>query len=158
MQKLTIFNTREVKKIKEILREQFNHAPTQDYAYLQNEKNKIFLINKDLSKINIKNLRIDKMGFYFAEYKNNSIRLSKEGAQLLLEDAAKNGIKLKNTLILTKEEVKNYFTGVDLIKNLGENPHFLLLLYDNTSIGCAKYKEGKIINFLPKMNRGEVII
>lgn len=156
---LTVLNTRELKNIKEKLFEQFGYSPEEDYAYLQTEKNRIFIVNKDIGKINVKNLIIDRAGLYFAELMDNgSVRLSKEGSQLLWEEAQKNKKKLKNTIELSKEEVKKYFTGADLEKDLGNEARFVLLQFENEMLGCAKYKEGKILNFLPKIHRGEVIV
>ena len=155
MQKLTILNTREIKKIREQCVKQFNNFLKEDYAYLLNEKERLFIVNKDISKINLKNLIIDKYGFYFAEVKENQVRLSKEGAQLLIQQADK---PLKNVVKLTNSELKDYFKGIDLDKNLGEESKLILLQHDNDTIGCARYKDNKILNFLPKMNRGEVII
>ena len=154
MQKLIILNTREIKKINEILVKKFGGKLSKEYAYLKNEKDRIFIVSKDIAKINLKNLRIDKLGFYFAEYKNNHIRLSKEGAQLLAQEAD----DVKNIVDLTENEVKMYFTGVDLNKNIGNEDHQVLLKYKDNILGCAKYKEGKILNYLPKIHRGEVIL
>jgi NOL1/NOP2/fmu family ribosome biogenesis protein len=151
--KLTILNTREVKKIKQIVVAQFGHFVEGKYAFLRNEKNKIFVVNKDISRIALKNLRIDRMGLYFAEVKQNHVRLSKEGAQLL----GKRAKQLTNVVELTKEEVKAYFQGEDLVKDLGESK-LVILQYNDDILGCAQYKEGKILNFLPKTYRGEVII
>lgn len=154
MQKLIILNTREVKKFNECLVRAFGGKLSKEYAYLRNERDRIFIVSKDIAKINLKNLRIDKIGFYFAEYKNNHVRLSKEGAQLLAQEAE----DLKNIVTLTEQEVKMYFTGVDLSKNVGEEDCQILLSYSGNILGCAKYKDGKILNFLPKIHRGEVIL
>lgn len=154
MQQLKILNTREIKKIKELLQKQFGGNLTKDYVYLLSEKNKIFIVNKDIAKINLNNLKIDRMGLYFAEL-NKEIRLSQEGAQLLAEG---NPLKLKNCIELTKEELKRYFRGEDLEKDLGTEKKLILLQYGQNIFGCAKYKEHKIINFLAKNHRGEVII
>src|SRR3989338_9885918 len=158
MQSLTILNTREVKRIKELLISQFSYALQDDYAYLQNDKNSIFLVNKDAARLDWKKLIIDKMGLYFAEDKETEIRLSKEGAQLLASEAKKNKKKLLNVVELTKEETKNYFQGQDLPKDLGVDSKNVFLQYKHNILGCAKYKEGKILNFLPKTYRGEVIL
>ena len=158
MQSLTILNTREVKRIKELLISQFGYALQEDYAYLQNDKNRIFLVNKDAARLDWKKLIIDKMGLYFAEDKETEIRLSKEGAQLLASEAKKNKKKLLNLIELTVEEVKAYFQGVDLEKDLGAGNKSIILHHKDAILGCAKYKEGKILNFLPKTYRGEVIL
>ncbi len=153
MQKLNILNTREVKKIREVCVRDYGYFPKEDFAYLQNEKGKVFLINKDLARIEIKKIRVDKLGLYFAEVKNNEVRLSKEGAQLIGKHEG-----LKNVVELNKEEMKKYFQGEDLSKDLGEKNRFVLLKYEEDIFGCAKYKEKNILNFLPKIHRGEVIL
>lgn len=158
MQSLTILNTREVKKIKELLLSQFGYALQEDYAYLKNDKDKIFLINKDAAKLDWKKLIIDKLGLYFAEDKETEIRLSKEGAQLLVSEAKKNKKKLLNVVELTTAETKAYFQGLDVEKDAGAHSKSIILQYKDNILGCAKYKEGKILNFLPKTYRGEVII
>ncbi|MDO8656587.1 MAG: hypothetical protein Q7K45_05080 [Nanoarchaeota archaeon] len=158
MQSLTILNTREVKKIKEVLVSQFGYALQEDYAYLKNDKDKIFLVNKDAAKLDWKKLIIDKMGLYFAEDKETEIRLSKEGAQLLASEAKKNKQKLMNVVELSTEETKTYFQGQDLPKDLGADSKNIILQYKHNILGCAKYKEGKILNFLPKTYRGEAIL
>jgi NOL1/NOP2/fmu family ribosome biogenesis protein len=150
MQNLIILNTREIKKLRESITSQFGDFPKEDYAYLRNEKGKIYLINKEISKINLKNLKIDKMGLYFAEIKGSQTRLSKEGSQLIKPQ--------KNILKLNKNELKSYFLGEDLKKDLGEENKLVILQFMNETIGCASYKEGKIFNFLPKIHRGVVII
>ena len=122
MKSLKILNTREIKKIRQILEQDWGYSLKEDYVYLMNEKNRIFIINKSLSEINLDNLRIDRFGLYFAEYKNNSIRLSKEGAQLLVREAEKNKKEPNNIVELDEKEVKTYFKGEDLKKDLGKNP------------------------------------
>lgn len=155
MQTLKILNTREIKKIRELVVSEFGAFLKEDYAYLQNEKGKVFIINKDIAKIELNNLKIDKMGLYFAEVKNKQVRLSKEGAQLLFWQAGK---ELINIVSLNNKEVKNYFSGQDVEKDLGEDNKLVLLKYNNDSLGCAKYKDKRILNFMPKIHRGEVIL
>ena len=155
MQKLTILNTRDVKRIRELMLDQYGAFFTGDKAYVQNANGKLFLINKDIAKVNLEKLRVDKVGLYAAEVKDDSVRLSKEGAQLL---AKENPGRLKHVVVLDKEEIKLYFKGVDLKKDLGGKSRYVLIKYENDIIGCSKYKEGTILNYLPKVNRGEVIV
>lgn len=158
MQKLKILNTREVKEIKKLLIKQFGYALEENYAYLQNEKDRLFVVNRELAQLDLEKLRIDRLGLYFAEIKPAQVRLSKEGAQLLVHEARKLNAKLANVVSLTKTETKAYFAGVDLKKDLGEENRLVILTYENDVLSCASYKEGKIINFLPKIHRGEVIL
>src|SRR3989344_9065812 len=89
MQSLTILNTREVKKIKEQLTAQFGFAPKVDYAYLKASDERIFILSKDVVKVDLSKLKVDKLGLYCAEIRPNQIRLSREGAQLLAREAEK---------------------------------------------------------------------
>ncbi len=155
MQQLKILNTRELKEIKHKLKEQFDYSEKleKNHAFLLNQKNRIFMVNKDISQIDLEKLKVDKYGLYFGEWKNEELRLSMEGAWLIEKKAKKNIVELN------KEEVKEYFLGNDLDKNLGTDKKFVLLKYGEDVIGCAKYKEGKILNFLPKIHRsGDLII
>ncbi len=156
--KLKILNSREIKRIREKIVEQFGFFLTGDYAFLQNEKNRVFVVNKDIEKIDKEKLRIDRAGLYFAEIMKNEVRLSKSGVQLLANEAAKNGKKLKEIVELDKNELKSYFKGEDLSKDLGEDSRFILLKYDKEIFSCAKYKEKTIINFLPKVHRSNSVI
>lgn len=156
--KLAILNTREIQKIRELLRKEFGFALEEEYAWLKSDKDKIFVVAKDITMINLAQLNIDKIGLYFGEMNNNRLRLSKEGAQLLAREARQKKKVLKNVVTLTKEEVKHYFRGNDLEKDLGPENRLMLLRYENNILGCAQYKEKRIINFLPKIHRGEVII
>lgn len=151
-------NNKEIKLIRKLFLKEYGYFWPEDYIYVLSEQNRLSLINKDIIKVDLKKLRIDRIGLYAAEIKNNQVRLSKEGAQLLVQEAEKNKVKIKNILELTKDEVKEYFQGNDLVKNLGEQSKLMILQYQDNTIGCARYKEGKILNFLPKINRGEVII
>jgi NOL1/NOP2/fmu family ribosome biogenesis protein len=118
----------------------------------------VFIVTKDITRIDLKKLIIDRVGLYFAELRKKHVRLSKEGAQLLVLDALQHKKKIKNLVELEAEEVKQYFLGLDLEKDLGIEDKPIIISYKNNILGCAQYKEGKILNFLPKIHRGEVIL
>lgn len=158
MEKLIILNTREVKRLKKEVVEQFGAFFTGEKAYLRNDKGRVFLVNREISDVDCSKLRIEKAGLYIAEMKKGQVRLSKEGAQLLGKEAKKEGIALQQIAELSKGEVKRYFKGEDIVRDLGETNKLVLLQYQNDILGCARYKEGKILNFLPKIHRGEVIL
>src|SRR3989338_5342654 len=138
MQNLHILNSKEVKQLREKIVEQFGTFFSGEYAFLQSKKNKIYLVSRDLGKIALENLIIERVGLYVAEVNEAEVRLSKEGAQLLGKEKG-----LKNVISLTKEELKAYFYGVDVKKDLGTASRMILLQYKKDIIGCAKYKEGK---------------
>ncbi len=155
MQTLDILNTRDIKKIRQLFEETYGSFFTGDYVYLQSKDGRISLINKDIGKIDLQKLRVDKFGLYVAEIKGNSVRLSKEGAQLLAKEARE---KLKHIITLDDREIKAYFHGIDLRKDLGSEAKFFLIEYKGDIVGCSKYKDGIILNYLPKIHRGEVIV
>ena len=155
MQTLTILNTRDIKHIRKLFEDTYGSFFTGDYVYLQGKDGRLSLINKDIGKIDLKKLRVDKFGLYVAEIKGNAVRLSKEGAQLLAKEAWD---KLKNVIELDDREIKAYFHGVDIRKDLGTEAKFVLIEYKGDIVGCSKYKEGIILNYLPKIHRGEVIV
>jgi NOL1/NOP2/fmu family ribosome biogenesis protein len=148
-----ILNTREIKIIKEFLAEQFGYHDTLDYVFTQSSKNKIFITSTHLHLIDFRRLKINKWGLYLGELKNGIFRLSMEGAQLIGKKAKKNVVEL------TREEVITYFRGEDVEKVLPvkRNP-YVILRYQTDIIGCAKYKEGKIHNHLPKIHRTQELI
>ena len=152
MQKLKILNTRELKHIKEKLKEQFDYEYKEDFAFLLNEKNRLFVVNKDISRIEFKKIRVDKFGLYFGELKNEELRLSMEGSWLVGQKAKSNIIDLEI------DEVKKYFLGENLEKDLGKSNKFVLIKYQGDILGCAKYKNKQILNFLPKIHRSKDLI
>lgn len=152
MQKLKILNSKEAREIKEKLAEQFGFKGELDYAFLLNEKGRVFIVNRDISRLELKRLRVDRYGLYFGELRKGELRLSLEGAGLVAPLARKNLVELN------KEEVRKYFRGEDLEKDLGEENRFVLLKYQKDFLGCARYKEKKILNFLPKIHRTPELI
>ncbi len=186
---IRFLNSKEIKKIKEQIIKQFGFFPEyriamsnekadagvkndaghgdkqeyafrQEYAFLLNEKEKLFIVNKDVEQVNLRNLKLDRLGLYFADMKNEQIRLSKEGAQFLALKAGEQGKRqeLKNAVELNKEEVHDYFAGRELEKDLGKENRLVLLEFEGDVFCCTQYKEGKILNFMPKMYQREVIV
>ena len=146
MQNLTILNKKQTKEILSLIKKQFNADFKPDYAFLKNEKGKIYLINKDISKINLDKIRINNLGLYFAQVYTNEIRLSIEGSQLI------GPLAKKNILELTEKQVKEWMTGNDL-EVKGNYEGFLLIKHNDDFLGCGKYREGKVFNYVGKARR-----
>lgn len=145
MHKLKILNSREIKKIKEQLQEQFGYSEL-DYGFLMNEKGKIYLINKEIAQVDISQLRIDTYGMYFGEFKNEQIRLSIEGSQLIGPHAT------KNILEISKEQSRDWLRGRDLEIET-ELSAYVLVKSGKDFFGTGRLKEGKLLNFVPKSRR-----
>lgn len=152
MKKLQILNTRELKEIKKVLIKQFDFQGKLPYVFLISPRNRIYIVNRDFEKIPLNKLgtKIDSIGLYFGEYKNTSIRLSMEGSLIIAKDSS------KNILELTEDEMKKWLKGEDLFKDMGEESKFLIIKYKKDILGCGRYKEKRIFNYVPKERRMKV--
>ena len=149
MQNLTILRKKEVKNILSLLNKQFNFKDKLDYVFLQNEKGKIFIANKDVFDIDFKKIRINNIGLYFGQLRDNELRLSIEGSQLI------GPFSKKNILELTNKQKEEWMKGIDISYN-GKSG-FVLIKYENDFIGCGKITKDKILNFVPKERRIKVV-
>lgn len=147
MPELKILNGKEIKKIFELIEEQWGAKLSLDYGFLKNPKNRIFIVSKDISKIDISKLRLNSVGMYFCEVDNLSIRLSIEGSQIVGPKAAKNVVEL------SEEETKRWFKGEDLERECKNCKGFVILKHNNDFLGTGKYINGRILNYVGKSRR-----
>jgi len=145
MHTLKIQNSKEIKNIKKMLEEQFGYSDI-DYGFLINNKGKIYIINKEIANIDTAQLRVDTYGLYFGELKNDELRLTIEGSQLIGPHAS------KNILELTKEESRDWLRGKDLeIKT--ELKGYVLIKSGKDFFGTGRIRENTVLNFVPKTRR-----
>ena len=146
MQNLKILNKKEVKAILELIKKQWGCDFKEDYAFLQNKDGKVFIVNKDIAKIDFKKIRINSVGLYFAEVRNNEIRLSIEGSQII-------GPKAKENIIeLNEKEAREWLKGFDIDKEINAE-NFVIIKHNNDYLGTGKVRNNKIFNFVPKTRR-----
>src|SRR3990167_3375718 len=107
MPELKFLNSKETKEILKLIEEQWGAKLNLDYTFARNSKNRIFIVNKDISKIDFSKLRINSIGMYFCDLENE-IRLSIEGSQIIGPKAAKNFVEI------SEEQVKQWLKGEDL--------------------------------------------
>lgn len=158
MQNLKILNAREKKHILELMKQQYKadfKKKASELVVLQSSKNKIYLLSRDFAKVDDKKLRIDSAGLYFGEImKNDELRLSIEGSQLIGPMAKKNVVELSD------DETSSWLRGEDIEKEL-KTEGFVILKNKNKEtgkydfLGSGKYKteEKKILNYVPKTRR-----
>ncbi len=148
MKLLKVLNSKETKKIKEAIKNQFGYCFLQEFVFLQNNKNRVFITNRDIAKIELHQLKINSIGLYLGEYKDNKIRLSIEGAQMVAQGAK------KNILALNSEDACLWMRGSDIAKKKpGNRGEFVILKYNEDALGCGKVCEEKIANYVPKERR-----
>lgn len=147
MPELKILNNKEIKKIYELIKNQWGAKIKLDYGFLQNQKHRVFIISKDISKIEVSKLRLNSAGMYFCELDAKGIRLSIEGTQIIGQKATKNIVELGD------EETKKWFRGEDLDKECKDCSGFVILRHKNDFLGAGKYANGKILNYVGKTRR-----
>jgi len=139
--------SRQLKAFFKLIKDQYGEVPDnfKKTAFIRG-KEKIYLITRDIDKIDLKGLRMNSIGLYIAEVKHDQLRLCIEGAQLIGPTATKNVCEL------TKEQLKKWFQGEDIpVKEAYEG--FVILKHNTDYVGSGKYKEGAILNFVPKARR-----
>ena len=104
------------------------------------------MMARDVDKIPREGLRVNSLGLYVAEVKGDQLRLSIEGSQLI------GPIAKRNVHEIDKEQLKEWFQGKD-IKIEKEYEGFVILKHNNDFVGSGKFKEGFILNFVPKARR-----
>lgn len=147
MPELKILNSKEIKEIYGLIEKQWGVKIKLDYGFLKNTKNRVFVVNKDISKIDTLKLRINSVGMYFCEMDDKGIRLSIEGSQMIGPKATKNIVELDD------EETRRWFRGEDLEKECADCMGFVILKSKNDFLGTGKYANKKILNYVGKTRR-----
>ena len=150
--KLTLLNKKKTKEILALIKNQFDAEYNfDDYAFFKSEKDKIYIINREIDKIDFSSLRIDNIGMYLAHVKDNKIRLSIEGSQLIGLFAKKNIYELND------QEAEQWIMGEDLETENTSN-EFVLIKHNNDFLGTGKIKNNKILNFVSKGRRLKIVV
>ena len=146
MAELDILKKKKIKEILALIRKQWDADFNTDLVFLMNEKGKIFLVNKGVFSLPLDKFRVNSIGLYFGELRNNELRLSIEGSQMI-------GLKAKKNVVeLNKEQAMQWLKGQD-INIKGDCKGFVILKHENDFLGTGKYKNGKVLNFVPKARR-----
>lgn len=149
MQSLKFLNTKEAKEILELIKSQWDADVfflLDDYLFLYSTKDKIYIISRDVSQINLENLKLNSVGLYFGELKKGQLRLSIEGSQLIGQFAKKNVVEM------FEDELQQWIRGKDLFFE-GDWQGYVLIKHKNDFLGTGRYTNGMIMNFVPKARR-----
>ncbi|HLC73801.1 MAG TPA: hypothetical protein VJH20_04165 [Candidatus Nanoarchaeia archaeon] len=141
-------NSKEKENVLKLIKKQFSIEELHlDYIFFSNEDHKIFIINKDISKINLSNLRINNIGLYFGKIEDDGFRLSIEGSQII------GSLALNNITEIDDIDTKKWFLGEDIVTKVDNVPGYVILRNKNDFLGCGKIKNNKIINYIDKGRR-----
>ena len=144
MPQLKILNKKEIKQILNSIEKQWGAKLKLDYGFLKKD-NRIFVIEKDIAKIELSKLRINSIGLYFCEI-YDGVRLSIEGSQIVGKAATKNIAEIDG------EQARRWLKGEDL-ELKGNYSGFIILKNKDDIFGNGKYKNGNILNFVSKERR-----
>ncbi|MBI5393206.1 hypothetical protein HZA96_05025 [Candidatus Woesearchaeota archaeon] len=164
MQHLKILNKKEKKQITAILEEQYGIIQEIGFVFLLSKKNKLYLINNDLARIDLTKLKIDSIGMYLGELVGNQIRLSIEGSQLLGKHATKNIVNLDKNIAklwlhgynlelsaINADELNN--NNNKSINNNKDMEGFVIIKSENDYLGSGKLGAEKLFNYVSKARR-----
>ena len=142
-----ILNSKETKDIILKIQDQYGNCPALDYAFLRSQREKLYVANREVFDIDLTKININSLGIYFAEDKNNEIRLSIEGSQIIGPHAKKNVVDISD------EEVKEWLHGHDLDTDKEDTPGFVIIRNKTDFYGVGKLKNKKIANYVSKVRR-----
>ncbi|MBI2522775.1 hypothetical protein HYW19_00125 [Candidatus Woesearchaeota archaeon] len=130
-----------------LIEEQWGVKLKLDYAFAKNSKNRVFIVNKDFSKLDFSKLRINSVGMYFCDLEKG-IRLSIEGSQIIGPEATKNVVEVN------EEQAKKWMKGEDLeIEDKNNYSGFVIIKHESYFLGTGKFKDGRILNYVSKSRR-----
>lgn len=139
-------NTRNIKKVKDILYEQYGFSEDLPYIFFLTESDKLYIVSEDFKKVGIEQNFVNSMGLYFAKYEKEGIRPSIEGSQII------GKFSNKNIIDLTEEQYKEWMRGEDVYIE-GDFGRFPLMKYKDDFMGSGIFKENKVLNHIPKTRR-----
>jgi NOL1/NOP2/fmu family ribosome biogenesis protein len=144
-------NSKDIKKILGIIKKQWGAELSRDYVFIE-KKGKLNITTYDIAKLPLENLkRISSIGIYFGELKNNALRLSVEGSEIVGKKAK------KNVVVLNENDTKEWLKGKDIVLNetyLNQIEQgykgFVIVKDFEDFLGCGKIKGEQILSLLPK--------
>lgn len=146
------FSTKETRELKKVIAEGYGFDGDLDVYFFINEKEKVFIINKEYDSNLFRNLRINSLGLYLGQYKDRKFRLSVEGSWLI-------GRNAKNKFEASNGQLKEWMLGSPI--ELSEEEckkikyDFVIIQHTNDFFGSGKIDRKKfhILNFFPKSRR-----
>ncbi|MBU0757047.1 MAG: hypothetical protein KKF44_03200 [Nanoarchaeota archaeon] len=147
MQTLEILNKKQIKEISKLIELQWDASfDFHKYAVFYSVKDKIFLINSEVTQINFDELRVNTLGTYFGEKAKGEIRLSIEGSQMVGPSAKKNVLELSDSEADSWMQGKDFDVDSDL-------SGFVIIKNNDDFLGCGRVSGQKVFNYVPKERR-----
>jgi NOL1/NOP2/fmu family ribosome biogenesis protein len=143
----TPLKSKEVKELLGLIEGQWGCTPDwSPWAVFRSAKDNLYLASRDVGRLPLDQLRVTAIGCYIGELKHGELRPSIEGSQLIGPRAT------KNVADLDAGEAEAWMKGLDLEKQ-GPWTGFVIVRHGKDCLGSGKYKDGKLLNFVPKTRR-----
>lgn len=146
---LEILNSRAKKNLLQTLNTQFGISELPTLVYLQNNKEKVYVVNRDIEYFPLNNYRIDRMGLYIGKWFSDGFRPSLDGSMLL------GPLATKNVIEIDKEQKHTWLKGFTLKFDLPDG--FYFVKYNNDFLSSGKLKNKEIQNSISKERRLKVV-
>lgn len=146
MNKLKFMNGKEKKKFIELLIDQFGFKGELNYHIAINEKNKVYIVNDEISRIELDKIKINTFGLYIGELNDNEIRLSIDGSQIIGPHCS------HNVLEITEAEKVKWLKGEEVYYDY-QSTKYIIIKSGDDYLGCGKKKDDRILNYVSKTRR-----
>ena len=148
MMKVKPLTRKEVRGILEKVHTTFGCTTTliDEYYFFISDKNKVYIVTTMLTDLPLDAVRINSLGLYFCEINREEIRLSIEGSMIIGPNATKNVVELDAAL------AKDWLLGNDISWDKQFNS-FAIIKHGTDFLGSGKWKENRILNYVPKQRR-----
>lgn len=161
MSQMKILNSKEVKHILGLLYDQFGYDEKPAYCFLLNRKNKIYVVSRDVGKLELEKFRVDTLGMYFGTLYPDHVRLSVEGSQIVGPYADKMKLQLRHDVLADYLKGMDLTDAVDNDTGLQQGEYYIVehqnLDGDSDFLGCVKVSGDKLLNFISKARRLKVL-
>ncbi|MBU1201407.1 MAG: hypothetical protein KJ583_01560 [Nanoarchaeota archaeon] len=147
---MEILNSKQIKNIRSLLEKQFGIVEKLDFVFMINAKGKVYVITREVEKLDLKKLRIDSIGLYFGTLGDDGFRLSIEGSQIIGKFAKKNVLELDDC------QFESWLKGEDFEVDT-KMSGFVIVKYKKDFVGCGRIREKKLLNYVSKSRRLIVI-
>ncbi|MFH1182183.1 MAG: hypothetical protein V1702_04450 [Candidatus Woesearchaeota archaeon] len=151
MHTLRFLNSHEIKAIDEAVMRQFGTELPKGYAYVLRKDGDLFMVNRDVERIELSKININSLGLYIGEFRGDEFRPGIEGSQIL------GPLAKKNVISINKEQMAKWFSGEE-IESSEDASGYVILKSGSDFVGCGKLIEGKVTNFVPKTRRVKVLL
>jgi len=130
----------------QLLSNQFGIPKLTGYRFLKSGRKRIRLISEAAFNLLSELPYTGTTGLYVGEYSPTAFRLSMDGAQLLGPYATRQRVELNN------EQAESWLQG-ESVNYEDEQRGYVLVVHNNTILGCGSLSYGTLRSFIPKIRR-----